>query len=141
MPMNSFSFRSAERNETDRSQDHCEELYEELSGVLEVQKIGELIANKHAKRFRKIDFQPVNLENLKNRWSDPSGRRIAPRFNLQMTVLICSHTKSFRSQTKNISLSGLCLQDILPEDFNRGVFDVVLIQEDEIGKKCRTTCR
>ncbi len=127
MPMNSFSFQRATLDEQDFDL--------ELSGILDCHNLSEFLASKQSKHFQKFDFKPVNLDNLKNHWTDYRGRRIAPRFDLELTALICNHAKAFRSQTKNISLSGLCLCDLLPEDFSQGPFEVVLIEEDESGKK------
>lgn len=55
------------------------------------------------------------------------GRRAAPRYNLSMQVLALTAGRSFRTQTKNVSLVGCYLQDSLPVEFNRGIFEVSLI--------------
>lgn len=127
MTMNSFSLRLQQQRE----------LEEGLSGVLDQYKRGEEFTSSAFRILKEINFEPVDLKKLKIQWpEDPgAGRRTSPRFNASMTVLIFNHKKAFRSQTENISLSGLLLTDTLPEEFSKNYFDVVIIQETEAGRK------
>ena len=51
-----------------------------------------------------------------------------PRLELKIEVLLISpRGRTFRTQSKNISLTGALLEDCMPFDFYEVVFDVVVI--------------
>lgn len=123
MSMNSFSSRKHNEN-TQRWED-------ELSGLIDINLDGDPIGAEYFSRFRSLKFQPVNLDSLRKDWNDNSrGRRKSPRFNLQLTVLVCNCFKTFRTQSENISLSGILLKDLMPDDFSRHSLEILLIAEN-----------
>lgn len=125
MSMNSFSLRGS-------SSDRHKNLFEEeVSELLNLHPDGtEFEANCFAP-LKNLEYDTVNLDLLKKPgWQDPeSGRRNVPRYDLSLTVLIGTYFKAFRTKSTNISLSGLLLQDDIPDDFTRDKFDVVIIQD------------
>ena len=125
MSMNSFSLRGS-RNDRQNNL-----FVEEVSELLNLHPDGsEFDANCFAP-LKNLEYEPVNLDLLKKPgWQDPEvGRRVAPRYDISLTVLIGTYFKAFRSKSKNISLSGLLLQDEIPTHFTKEQFDVVIIQE------------
>lgn|GEM_PF-2109095 len=127
MTMNSFSLRLAQQRELEEGVDEALNQY----------RRGEEFTSSAFRVLKEIDFAPVDLEKLKIHWpEDPgAGRRSAPRYKANMTVLISNYRKAFRTQTENISYSGLLLKDTLPEDFSRNFFDVIIIEELADGRK------
>lgn len=122
MGMNSFSNRLALKQRA--------ELEEELSGILDLHRNGDEFTASAFRRLKNIKFEPVDLSKLKNNWTEnEDDRRIAPRFELKLTVLVCNHRKAFRTETKNVSVSGLLLKDVLPLEFSSNSFEVVVIEE------------
>ncbi len=67
-----------------------------------------------------IDFSKLNKNKaLKNR---------ANRHEFKIEVLLISTKgKTFRSFSRNISLSGALLEDQIPQDFHKGTFDIVIM--------------
>jgi hypothetical protein len=129
MPMNSYSFRSGSGEALN--------LEEYLAELLLRLRNGEEHTNSAIRALREINYEPVDLERLKIKWPEDQkqGTRKAPRYNLSIPVLICNNNKVFRTETENISMSGLLLKDTLPEDFSRHAFDVILIEKDEPFEK------
>ena len=84
-------------------------------------------------RLRRGPKKVVDLENLKKKYSayEGLGRRIAPRFCLKMTAVVLNHKMSFRTESINISESGVLLKDLLPQDMMKEPFEIVLIHEDD----------
>jgi hypothetical protein len=123
--MNAISLRLAQRRE----------LEENLSDVLDQYRPGEEFTSSAFDFLGQIQYQPIDLEKLKLSSDEKNrGRRLAPRYEFKMTALICNHRRAFRTETENISLTGLLLKDTLPEDFSRHFFEVVIIAESR-GQK------
>jgi hypothetical protein len=74
--------------------------------------------------------QVLDLENINVSWTDPKGRRSAPRYPLSTTILVSNCYRAFRTKVENISLTGVLLKDFLPEDFMHAPFDLVLIEDN-----------
>jgi c-di-GMP-binding flagellar brake protein YcgR len=64
-----------------------------------------------------------------------ADRRRAARVNKKIEVIIASRGKSFRTQTVNISVTGLMLEKAIPFDMKGGPFEIVFIVQDAKGKK------
>jgi hypothetical protein len=129
MPMNSYSFRRG--SDTMELDEHLLEL------LLRLRK-GEEQTSSAIRALKEIHYEPVDLQSLKITWPEdqlPGGKRRAPRYDLHRPVLICNHCKVFRTETENISMTGLLLKDTLPEDFSRYPFDVILIESETDLKK------
>jgi hypothetical protein len=127
MSMNSFSFRADLQNR--------QAYEEEISGLLELHQDGEVFPLDPSKNPKNLNYKPLDFSSLREEWEDPRGQRMAPRYELQMTVLIANHLKAFRTLSQNLSLTGLLLKDLLPTEFAEKVFDVVLIKTDASNKK------
>lgn len=122
MSMNSFSHRLALKQRA--------ELEEELTGILDLHGNGDEFTASAFRRLKDIKFEPVDLAKLKKNWIETDGdRRFAPRFELKLTVLVCNHRKAFRTETMNVSVSGLLLKDVLPLEFSSSTFEVIVIEE------------
>lgn len=122
---------------------------------------------QHGKKSKKSPAQPAEFEgqNKRSAYWDPEfsihdvkntahdqhlinikferERRKQIRHELQIEILIVTPDgKSFRSQTQNISLSGVLLTKPLPKSFARGFFDLVVINKfEEDPKKSRLMLR
>lgn len=57
----------------------------------------------------------------------PDGRRLNPRHNFKIEILIISKMNTFRTYSKNISLSGTMLEDEVPKDYLKNHFELVII--------------
>lgn len=82
--------------------------------------------------------EPIDMEKLKTQYKDTSqeGRRVAPRVPIEMTVIVYSQTKSHRTKSVNVSLTGVLLGSGIPDGFSSGAVEVVFIHEDpKTGKK------
>lgn len=64
-----------------------------------------------------------------------SDRRNANRFNKNLEVLIAAKGKSFRTQSLNISLTGMMLEKALPIEMFGGPFEIVFYFESKGIKK------
>jgi hypothetical protein len=58
--------------------------------------------------------------------SKPSDRRRDPRHNFKIEVVLVSIVRSFRTYSRNISLSGTMLEDEIPKDFLNKPFDLII---------------
>lgn len=79
---------------------------------------------------RSSDFVPVNISDLVKGYKDPAGRRFAPRYDIDLTVVLYTADRSFRTTTRNISAGGALLADVIPESFSQLVFDVLFMVLD-----------
>ena len=69
----------------------------------------------------KVSFKDLNKQSLKDR---------SDRHELKIEVLlISSKGKTFRSRSRNISMSGSLLQDNIPFDYCGRIFDIVVINK------------
>jgi len=126
MPMNSYSFRGGGNHCCGSSEHEIEEL-------LELHPEGEAFP-VNPRHLANEPYQPLDIKRLYEE-VDPNDRRGAPRYELQLTVLIANHCQAFRTQSRNVSATGLLLKDFLPEDFSKHTFDIILIQTHPTGQK------
>ncbi len=69
----------------------------------------------------KVSFKDLNKQGLKDR---------SDRHELKIEILlISSKGKTFRSRSRNISMSGSLLQDNIPFDYCGRIFDIVVINK------------
>lgn len=74
----------------------------------------------------------VNFSSLK----DKSLKHRSDRHELKIEVLLISSTgKTFRSRSQNISLSGSLLEDNIPFEYTEKMFDVVVIDSQQIDPR------
>lgn len=69
----------------------------------------------------------------------PKDRRISPRHDFKIeAVLLTKKGTSFRTHSKNISLTGTLLEDDIPKDFIHRPFEMILVNKFEKDpRKCR----
>lgn len=101
---------------------------------LNEETIGSALKKERAKEAVTFDGDEITWSNIQKPTLDFS--KIGPkklgnretRHELKIeVVLISTKGKSFRSRSKNISLSGSLLEDSIPFDYYGTVFDVVII--------------
>jgi hypothetical protein len=126
MSMNSFSFRSALSS--------SEPAEREITDLLELHPEGEAFPVDRLKTLSDQPYEILDLKRLREE-VDPDERRAAPRFEIRYTVLIANHLQAFRTQSQNISATGLLLKDVLPAEFSNHPFDIVIIQTDSSGAR------
>ncbi len=63
--------------------------------------------------------------------SGGAERRRDPRHNFKIEVVLVSKIRSFRTYSKNISLSGTMLEDEIPRDFLNKPFDLIIVNPFE----------
>lgn len=124
--MNSFSFRSSHRSD--------EPAEREITDLLELHPEGEAFPVKNLKNLNDQPYEILDLKRLREE-VDPNERRAAPRFEIKYTVLIANHQQAFRTQSQNISATGLLLKDVLPAEFSNHSFDIVMIQTEPSGTR------
>lgn len=79
------------------------------------------------------DFHPDELNGELSSSQNPlkkessSEKRSAPRHDYRLEILLMSPDKSFRTYTKNISLSGAYLEDPVPKAIFNSTFEVVVV--------------
>jgi hypothetical protein len=130
MGMNSFSLRSAISDMSEMTEDLYQRLLNNSNSPVESP-----VDTDFASFFDSHKYEPVNLNHLEKGWTDEGvGRRRSPRYDLKVDVLICNQNRAFRTKTVDISLTGMQLSDLLPEEFSRGFLDIMLIGE-HLGKK------
>ena len=82
---------------------------------------------------------PIDHQALRIKYAHKPelGRRVAPRLDVALEVIIMSPARSFRTQTANISESGLLLQDPVPGFITKNPFEIILKFRDpqDAGKK------
>lgn len=62
---------------------------------------------------------------------DGADRRRDPRHNFKIEVVLVSKIRSFRTYSRNISLSGTMLEDEIPRDFLNKPFDLIIVNPFE----------
>jgi hypothetical protein len=79
----------------------------------------------------------INFDELRIQYQDPTpGRRIAPRFEVKLEVIILTQTRSFRTSSVNVSASGALLRDLLPPEFmGNPLLDIILIEDNPRYKR------
>ncbi len=81
---------------------------------------------------------PINFDELKMQYQDAIalGRRVAPRYAIQMEVIILTQSRSFRTTSVDVSASGALLKDFIPMDMMKSKsFDIILIPSVDQSKK------
>lgn len=82
-------------------------------------------------KIKKMKF-PKNKKNLARPiGTDESERRRDPRHNLKIEVVLVSKLRSFRTYSRNISLSGTLLENDIPRDFLNIPFDLIIVNPFE----------
>lgn len=76
-------------------------------------------------------FASIDLNARPQLDQHAKARRAAPRYGISYRVLVVTAFQSFRTKTKNISATGMLLEDCLPEVFMKEHFDIVLVVEDD----------
>nr|BFD58220.1 hypothetical protein CKG001_03270 [Bdellovibrio sp. CKG001]BFD61650.1 hypothetical protein BdHM001_03310 [Bdellovibrio sp. HM001] len=71
---------------------------------------------------------PVAVAKAEPKGSD---RRRDPRHNFKIEVVLVSKVRSFRTYSKDISLSGTMLEDEIPRDFLNKPFDLIIVNPFE----------
>ncbi len=66
--------------------------------------------------------------------ADGSERRAEPRHNFKIEVVIVSKSRSFRTYSKNISITGTLLEDEVPKDFLNKPFDLIVVNPFETNR-------
>ncbi len=80
----------------------------------------------------------INFDDLRLQYRDtsPEGRRVAPRYEIGIEIIILSQTKSFRTSSINVSISGALLKDQLPKEFmSSDTLDIIFIPNGSFLKK------
>ena len=93
----------------------------------------ETISSFQEDPIRQMLSIPIKMEDYTD--PAPEGRRIAPRFTVELEVIILTQTKSFRTKSINISASGALLKDELPELFMASSLDIIIVREAGNAKK------
>ncbi|NUN07275.1 MAG: PilZ domain-containing protein [Bdellovibrio sp.] len=82
-------------------------------------------------KVRKVKNIPVQHKSNSSKSTSKSEQRCYPRFDLKIEVVLVSKVRSFRTYSKNISLSGTLLEDDLPRDFLNKPFDLIIVNPFE----------
>jgi len=78
------------------------------------------------------DKPSVEILVSRNGLGSPKDRRASPRHDFKIeAVLLKKKGTSFRTYSRNISLSGTLLEDEIPKDFLQRQFDVILVNKFE----------
>lgn len=78
------------------------------------------------KKF-KTEKKPISTETE----TDSGDRRRDSRHNFKIEVVLLSKLRSFRTHSKNISLSGTLLENAIPKDFLNRPFDLIIVNPFE----------
>lgn len=133
MSMNAISARLAQKNSRDESSQDETTNTDSLLSIHDVTPAHlDGFSTDDLRKLREGPAKVVNLEELKQRYEGMTGlgRRIAPRFSVEMTVVIFSSNQSFRTRSLNVSATGVLLHDLLPVSFMSTKIEVLLIHED-----------
>ncbi|MEN0058478.1 MAG: PilZ domain-containing protein [Bdellovibrio sp.] len=69
--------------------------------------------------------------NTTEKKSSSQDRRRETRHNFKIEVVLVSKMRSFRTYSRNISLSGTMLEDEIPKDFLNKPFDLIIVNPFE----------
>lgn len=101
---------------------------------LDEETISRIVRQDKIEQNETFNGEEITWSNIKkpdldfSKFSGKNMSRREPRHELKIEVLlISSKGKTFRSRSKNISLSGSLLEDSIPFDYYDTVFDVVII--------------
>jgi hypothetical protein len=101
---------------------------------LSEETVSRIVEQEHYQQNKQIDADEITWSNVQKPDLDfsrlskqPLGKR-ETRHELKIEViLISTKGKSFRSRSKNISLSGSLLEDTIPFDYYGNIFEIVII--------------
>lgn len=82
------------------------------------------------KKIKKIKPEPTKKVEPKDS-AEGADRRRNVRHNFKIEVVLVSKVRSFRSYSRNISLSGTMLEDEIPKDFLNKPFDLIIVNPFE----------
>ena len=103
---------------TEEPEEFTVSYYKEPLG-LQIQEIG-----RSSEAYEKIDLHALKKKYEK---SLGLGRRVAPRFSVQISAVVFTSQVSFRTKTLNISASGVLLEDLLPPEFMKSKIEILFI--------------
>lgn len=107
---------------------------------------GSSTPDKNSAQYHQKDFNGDDLDLIKIRRSKKSAanalvknddepasddRRRATRHNFKIEVVLVSKSRSFRTYSSNISLSGTLLEEPMPREFFNEFFDLILVNPFE----------
>ncbi|HEY1080066.1 MAG TPA: PilZ domain-containing protein [Bdellovibrio sp.] len=101
---------------------------QEIGGFYDEEFFGEQL---DLSKVRKVKSIPVEQKNDFSKSATGQEQRRHPRLNLKIEVVLVSKVRSFRTYSKNISLSGTMLEDDLPRDFLNKPFDLIIVNPFE----------
>ena len=95
------------------------------------------ITSDELRQLREAPQNLVNLDELKKRYENISdlGRRSAPRFNAQVLAIVYTATLSFRTASVDLSETGACFRELLPENFTKEPLEILFVHENEEGQR------
>lgn len=93
---------------------------------LDLKKMGHKAAKPETTK-KKVSGHTVNkAAPLKETATKESDRRKDQRHNFKIEVVLVSKVRSYRTYSRNISLSGTMLEDEIPKDFLNKPFDLII---------------
>ncbi len=81
-----------------------------------------------------VEKNRIELQRSKPTIRDGSERRAEPRHNFKIEVVLVSKTRSFRTYSKNISITGTLLEHEVPKDFLNKPFDLIIVNPFETDR-------
>lgn len=81
--------------------------------------------------LKKIAAIKPEAKKTSSKPPDDSDRRRDTRHNFKIEVVLVSKIRSFRTYSKNISLSGTLLEHEIPKDFMNKPFDLIIVNPFE----------
>lgn len=98
---------------------------------LDLKKIAQKMAKTDSTKKKASAHTVTNAKPAVKSHKDPaptkaSDRRKDPRHNFKIEVVLVSKVRSFRTYSRNISLSGTMLEDEIPKDFLNKPFDLII---------------
>lgn len=91
---------------------------------LDLKKIAQKMAKPETTKKRVSGHTVTNAKAPSK--GKESDRRKDPRHNFKIEVVLVSKVRSFRTYSRNISLSGTMLEDEIPKDFLNKPFDLII---------------
>ncbi len=88
------------------------------------------IAKIRRSKYAEFEKKPAKKEAVAEADSHDDRRR-DPRHNFKIEVVLVSKVRSYRTYSKNISLSGTMLEHEIPKDFLDKPFDLIIVNPFE----------
>lgn len=82
-------------------------------------------------KIKKIKPDTSSKKKPQQTESSGSDRRRDPRHNFKIEIVLVSKERSFRTYSKNMSISGTLLEDEIPRDFLNKPFDLIIVNPFE----------